>query len=230
MKDNLVDYMSERYKKEDFSYANPGPVITISREAGCPAKRIAEKLANELNTKEVELGKAERWRWISKEILAETAKELNVDPVAIEYAFNYETRTIIEDVLFSHSEKYYKSDRKIRSTIAHVIRTMANKGHVVIVGRGSVAICHDIPRSLHIHLEAPLEWRVIMISEKYKIPLDQARKYAIDIDQKRNEFREFFEGKKNDYTWFDLKLNCMTFEIDEIVSILSDIIDIRKLL
>ena len=55
-----------------------------------------------------------------------------------------------------HNPKdYYKSDLKIRTTIAKVIRKFANEGNAIIVGRGGVAITRDIPLSLHIFLEAP---------------------------------------------------------------------------
>jgi cytidylate kinase len=106
---------------------------------------------------------------------------------------------------------------------------MAHEGYVIIVGRGGVAITHDIPRSLHINLEAPLEWRTARVAENYKISLDEARKSALEIDKNRKEFREYFQGKETDYTRFDLIFNCMTFTIEEIVHIILKAAEIRKL-
>jgi len=99
---------------------------------------------------------------------------------------------------------------------------------VVIVGRGGVAITRDIPLSLHVNLEAPLEWRVLRISEKHNLSLEEAEKYAKDIDKKRKQFREYFEGKNTDYTQFDLTFNTMTLSIDEIVKIIMKAIDVRR--
>jgi cytidylate kinase len=109
---------------------------------------------------------------------------------------------------------------KIRTTIAKVIRKFANEGNAIIVGRGGVAITRDIPKSLHIYLEAPLEWRALRVAEKHNWSIDQARNYAQSIDKKRSSFRDFFQGKGNDYTRFDIKLNCMTLETDQIIDII----------
>ena len=106
---------------------------------------------------------------------------------------------------------------------------MAHEGHVIIVGRGGVAITHDIPRSLHVMLEAPLEWRTLRVAENYQISQEEAKKNAIEIDKKRKEFRDYFQGKESDYTWFDLTINCMAFSIEEIVHIILKAAEIKKL-
>jgi cytidylate kinase len=75
-----------------------------------------------------------------------------------------------------------------------------------------------------------LEWRVLRTSAKLDMSLEDAEQYAVDIDRKRKQFREFFEGKNTDYTRFDLSFNCMTLSIDEIVSIIIRASEIRKLI
>jgi len=132
--------------------------------------------------------------------------------------------------LLAQSKDYYKSDLKIRSTIAKVIRRFANEGNAIIVGRGGVAITRDIPKSLHVFLEAPLEWRALRLAEKDNIPVEQARSYAQSIDKKRNLFRDFFQGKGTDYTRFDIKLNCMTLEVGEITDIIVGALRTRSML
>jgi cytidylate kinase len=107
---------------------------------------------------------------------------------------------------------------------------MAYEGNVIIVGRGGVAITHDIPRSLHIMLEAPIEWRTTRIAETYKISQEEARKTAMDVDKKRKEFRDYFQGKDTDYTRFDLTIDSMSFSIEEIVHIVLKAAEIKRLL
>lgn len=220
MKSDLSKYKETWYKEDAAKNIFPGPVVTISRELGCPAKKIACKLCEELNKIKSSKAKEHVWRWISKEILSDSAKELNVDCNQIEYIFNYKSRNILEDLLLAQSKDYYKSDIKIRSTIAKVIRGYAVKGNAIIVGRGGVAITRDIPKSFHIMLEAPLEWRGVRVASKYKLSLEQARSFSMSIDKKRAHFRDIFQGKGNDYTRFDMKLNCMTLSNDEIVDII----------
>jgi cytidylate kinase len=231
MKVDLLKYMSSRLQEECGNIGQPGPVITISRLYGCPAKKIAQNLTDLLTEKMVVRGyKKIQWKMITKEIMSESARELEVDPNRIKYVFDYQQKGLIDDILSSHLNKYYKSDRKIRNTVGRVIRNIACEGYAVIVGRGGVAITRDIPRSLHVNLEAPLEWRVLRISEKNLLSLDDAEKYAIDIDKKRKQFREYFEGKNTDYTQFDLTFNCMTLSIDEIVRIIMKAVEVRNLI
>ena len=228
MKVDLLKYMSERYLKEEIHVDNSGPVITISREAGCPAKKISSKLTQILNEKLEAKRKKPIWKWVSKEILSESAKELKVNPEKIEYVFNYEQKNFFDELLASHSSKYYKSDRKIRNTVAKVIRSIANEGNAIIVGRGGVAITKDIERSLHINLHAPSEWRAIRYCEKHCLTIEEARKMVKDVDKKRDQFRNYFHGKGTDYTEFDITYNCMTFSIDEIAHSIANIIELRK--
>ncbi|PID91671.1 MAG: hypothetical protein CSA96_06930 [Bacteroidetes bacterium] len=219
MKIDISKYLTDWYKEDTAKDFYPGPVVSISREVGCPAKRIAAELTKKLNKLKRVHAKDLPWRWISKEIMMESAREMNVDSSQIRHVFDYKTRNTLEDLLLAHSKDYYKSDLKIRSTIAKVIRRFANEGNAIIVGRGGVAITRDIPKSLHVYLEAPLEWRAMRVAEKQNFAIEQARSYAQNTDKKRSQFRDFFQGKGNDYTRFDLKINCMTLDINEITDI-----------
>ena len=187
---DLLKYMSDRIHEENGRNKEPGPVITISREYGCPAKIIAGRLGEELSRKMYIKGKEIKWKYVTKEIMAESARALEVDPEKIKYVFQYEQKSLMDNIVSAQFNKYYKSDKMIRNTVAKVIRNMAHEGHVIIVGRGGVAITHDIPRSLHIMLEAPMEWRILRIAENYKISQEDAKKAALEVDKKRKEFRE----------------------------------------
>lgn len=230
MKTDLLSYLTQRYYKDERSKTEPGPVITISREYGCPAKDVAAKLSEVLNNKMIVKGEKPLWRWISKEILNEVARELEMDPEEIRYVFEYERKGIFDDILKSHSQKYYKNDKRIRNTIGKVIRSLGVQGHIIIVGRAGVVLTKDIPRSLHVNLEAPLEWRALRTSEKKCMTIEQARKYALDMDRKRREFREYYAGKDTDYTRYDVTFNCMTLSVGEIVDALLKIAELRKLI
>ncbi|MBN1115708.1 MAG: cytidylate kinase-like family protein [Bacteroidales bacterium] len=231
MEFDLLKYMSNRLKEDEGGSEESGPIVTISRLYGCPAKKVAIGLSEKLNQKNLAAGKiTQKWKFITKEILSESARELEMAPKQIKYIFDYEQKSIIDDILSSHSLKYYKSDRKIRNTIAKVIRNMAYEGRIIVVGRGGVAITRDIPKSLHINLEAPMEWRKVQVAQKDNLSLEEAEKHIIDIDKKRKQFREYFEGKNTDYTWFDITFNCMTQSVEEIVSIITKAVEVRKLL
>ncbi len=230
MKIDISKYLTQRYieslENQDFE----GPVITIAREFSCPAKKIASRLTTRLNSIKSSKAKSIPWRWINKEILSESAKELNLDPADIDYVFKYEKKNFFDDILSSQSNKYYKSDRKIRSTIAKVIRNISSEGNVIIIGRGGVALTREVERSLHVMLEAPLEWRAARVAQKYCMTEKEAAKFAINIDNKRREFREYFHGKETDYTRFDITYNVMTLSQDEIAESIISLMQVRNLI
>ncbi len=229
MKIDLSRYLDDWYKEDPAKNIYPGPVVTLSREVGCPAKKIAAALTDRLNSEKKTKAKDHPWRWISKEIMMESARELNVDSSQIKHIFDYKNRGVLEDLLLAQSKDYYKSDLKIRTTIAKVIRKFANEGNAVIVGRGGVAITRDIPKSLHVFLEAPPEWRALRVAEKYDMSIEQARNFAQNIDKKRARLRDFFQGLGNDYTGFDIKLNCMTLETQEMIDIIVGALRTRSM-
>lgn len=227
---DISQYLQERYYEKLREKTFEGPVVTISREQGCPAKSVARELASRLTELDSKKDKDFPWRWISKEILQEAAKNLGVPESEIKYVFQYEKRTILDDIIKSHSKKYYKSDRAIRKTIARVIHNLGTEGNVIIVGRGGVSICRDIAKSLHLFLTAPLEWRALRLSEKYCISVEEAKKFAQDTDKKRKEFREYFHGKETDYTFFDLSINCMTLSVREIIDMITHTLKLREMI
>ena len=226
---DISKYMSDRLQQEGGQFRESGPVITISREYGCPSKLIAAALADELSRKMYVRGKDIKWKYVTKEIMAESARALEVNPEKIQYVFSYEQKSVMDDILAAQFNKYYKSERKIRNTVAKVIKNMAYEGHVIIVGRGGVAILQDVPRSLHVMLEAPLEWRLKRASETNCIPLEEARKNAVEIDRNRREFRDYFKSKESIGIRFDLTFNCQKFSIEEIVQIILKAAEVRKL-
>jgi len=225
---NLVQYLIDRHKESQTHCSEPGPVITISREMGCAGTQLSQMLVKELNYR-YEFKGGSPWKWIGKEeIQIAAAHVLNLPPEEISYVLEAKKKTMMDDILQSFSSKYYKNDRTIRKTVKDVIRSIACQGRVVILGRGGVAITRDIPRSLHINLEAPLEWRTIRISEKLEIEPKAAESYILEIDRKREEFRDYFGGKNTDYTRFDISFNSMTLTIREIVDIIIKTMEIRK--
>ncbi|MFO7933567.1 MAG: hypothetical protein R6U78_05745, partial [Bacteroidales bacterium] len=95
MKTDLSRYLNEWYKAEPNGNLYPGPVVTLSRKVGCPAKKLAARLTERLNTIKSSGSKDHPWRWISKEILHESARELEVDSDQIQHIFDYKSRKVL---------------------------------------------------------------------------------------------------------------------------------------
>ncbi len=226
---NLFEqYFNQILHEEKTKLVETGPYISISREFGCMANKIAEKIARELSKRERDSKK--KWKWINKSILQESSKALELSPSKIEYVFQSQSKSMIDEIVSAMATRYYKSDKKIRKTIVDVIRAIAKSGHIIIVGRGGVAFAKDNPKSLHIKLVAPVEWRVDRIAKNYNKTKKDALKYIKDIDMERKYLIESFIGFKSDNSIFDIVLNRKTLSEKEIVSTIIHLLEAKGLI
>ncbi len=226
--------MENRFKPEKRSKKESllpyGPVVTISRMYGCPAKRIAAMLTSAIN-QIVENNKSqEKWTLLGKEILEQSAKELHLKPDLIKEIANTHGQGLIDDILLSFTNKYYPGDIKVKHTIGDIINEYAIRGKVVMVGRGGVALLRDVKKSVHIKITAPLEWRINDVSKRYMITLDEAERRIKEIDLKRDHLRKFFAGKKIDDSVFDIIFNYYTCTEEEIISCTIKLMEKRDMI
>lgn len=184
-----------------------GPVITISRQSGCSGNDFGEKLQKAIHQVYKKQSIKRNWKRINKEILETSARELDLDPKKIKYVFDSEQRTTMNEIMESMFTKYYKSDQVIRKTIINTIKEYAYSENKIIVGRAGVAIAHDLKKSFHIRLVAPVEWRTNQIAVRYEYSMEDALLYIQEIDQKRRLLIEEFYGGEFDDSIFDIVFN-----------------------
>ncbi len=218
----------EAHTKQNIDIHHYGPIITISREAGCSAREIAQLFYRSINQGISDNDK--KWKCIDKNIILDSAKKLDLPARKIKYVFNSQKKSSMDEIVESLSSRYYKSDKIIRKTIAEVMRGFAEKGNTIIVGRAGVALSQHVNRSLNIRLIAPLQWRIEQISQKHNISEEIAEQYIIEIDAKRTALIEEFYGKKLDNSMFDILFNCKNIPKDEIVQIGMKLLKDRHLI
>jgi len=225
----LLKYMNERAKPEmKKAIETPGPVITISRECGCSGREFAEKLIEKINHKIN--NPAQNWKWVNKEILGLASKELKINPDQIKNLLNTVDKNFLDEIVSSFTVKYYAPDAKIKRAIRDVVRHLAIRGNVVIVGRGSEVLTQDIERSIHIKLYAPLKWKVDVIRKRDSISADEAKKLVIQTDKRRLKFVEGYLLKDQDKVVYDIDFNCAKFSQDEIIELILKVAEVKSLL
>lgn len=231
MENLLMKYFEARIKNEA-DHKEPGPVITISREYGCPSKILAAMLVEKLRQTDRETpAHPFLWKWIGRELLEESAKDLKVDPKHINHIFDYQERSIIDDILAAtRKDGSYKSDHAIKKSVGKVIRSMGERGHVVIVGRAGVVINRDIKKSLHVRLMAPLDWRITSTMQMLNLTREKALELITLKDANRKRFLEYYLGQKFHMQIFDVVYNCAYLSLEEITeSIMATVIN-RKMI
>jgi len=228
---NLFEkYFNEVLNPQAPKQIETGPYISISRDFGCMANSIAQKLSVELSKYNYNRGTQKPWTWLNNSILLASAKTLEISPSKIEYVFQSQKKTMMDEIVGAMSAKYYKSDRKIRKTITDVIRSIAKSGNVIMVGRGGVAFAKDNPQSIHVKLTAPIEWRVEHISKNYNKTKSEALRYILEVDQERKYLIDSFMGYDTDISIFDIMFNRKSMSEEEIITIILNLAEARKLI
>ncbi len=227
MENNILHYLSKRIEGEK-AFTEPGPIITISREYGCYASQIAEKLCSRLNQILVSKDKKPLWKWISKEILEKAAEDLKQHPSNISHIFGAEEKPMLGDLIISFSNKSYTSDSKIKKTIIDVVKRYAENGNVIIVGRAGCVITKDFQKTFHIKLFAPIEWRIEQIQKRFQITAEEAKQKVLTNDQHRATFMGFFRGNIPDSQLFDMTFNRATIPEDIIIDSILNVLELNK--
>ncbi len=230
MSNTLVSYLNKRLTRSvapGRENKPPGPVITISRQVGCSGLELAYALAERLN----KTTSFEGWRVLSKEILNHSARELNLEPERVAKIFKQEERTMVDEIISAFSEKKYKSDKKIKKTVVEVIRSFAEDGFCIIVGRASNVIAADLRNSLHIRLVAPLEERILCIMNKNSWTHQESIRFIERVEKERYAYRHAAMPERGpDEELFDLTFNRSHFTTEMIVDVIMLAIEEKKIL
>lgn len=220
MNNTLMVYLNKRLHKIEHKYmaanAQPGPVICISREVGCGGVNIARLLAADLDKQTY----CKKWKVLSKEILEESARELDMEPDRLNSYLKEGDRTLFDDILSAFSEKRYKSDRKINKTLIDLISSFSNDGYCIIVGRAGHIIARDIEKSLLVRLTAPLEWRVRQIMEKNELNMREAIDFIEKTEKERHNLRKHIAGDDATEDEFDLTINIARMNIADVIGLM----------
>jgi cytidylate kinase len=225
----LSKYLAASIDKKNSADDHKGLVITISRQKGCGAYPIANMLIDKMNALKYPYGKRVPWRLISKEIMEESASKLEMKPALIDPILDKYGKSVFNEIILSLTHQSLPSDIKIKNTIRSVIENAANEGNIIIIGRGGVSITRNFKNSLHIRLEAPLDWRIKAIARQNNISLPQAEKLVKERDMQRTALKLYFLGKPTtDHHIYDLVINVSTMERSEIAEAIFSIVKMRQ--
>ncbi len=210
--EKFFDYFDGRYRNAILSKPSndDGPVITISRMTGCDARQVAENVVDILNRQY----NTTKWKWVDKEIIYAIAGELNTNPERIENFYKGIELSSVSEMIMAFSGGFV-SDLRVKKAIKDVVLSICKDGHIVLVGRGGVAISANITDALHIKLTAPFYWRVKNMMRKKNMDITAAEEYIINNDESRFNLIQAFLDKKSaniDYL-FDSVINRNTFSI-----------------
>lgn len=234
MKRFMDNYLEQSQIEGHEMNSEAGPVITISRECGCSSNRIAIKLSKILTGYSFlsEKKKNIEWRWLNKEVIINAVEELKLSPDKIKEVFMKEAKMSLNEIntAFSTEKVYDVHDQQVIEHIVTFMKQVAVQGHCIIVGRAANMVVTDIPASLAIRLQAPLEWRINRIKNVSNMNYTDARDYVLAIDRQRELFAEHVAGRKLNNCDFDVVFNYSTLTDDMIVDAIINMLKNKKII
>jgi len=139
---------------EEKGFLQPLPFVTISRQFGCVAYELAERLAARLNA-----GKPMKpWEVYDRRLLEELMTRESITPDRVREMAK-RTRSVLDDI-FMESIAGAPAEIDVFKRLVRTMLDIAADGHTVIVGRGAGIATKHLPGGVHVRLIAPLEWRL----------------------------------------------------------------------
>ena len=218
MSNALMEYLTRRMgEKQVFITGSktPGPLITISREVGCNGVKLAHKIAEKLNHKHL----GSEWKVLSKEVFYESARELGIEPEKVRRVFKTDSHTF-NDILNAFGTKKFKSERKVIKTVNEVIRSFAEEGFCIIIGRAGHIIAHDIKNALHLRMLAPWEYRIKTIMHNNHFNREEAIEFISKVEKERKTFRKAILKDSPENDMFDLCINRASFQDEAAIELI----------
>ena len=167
--------------------APPKPFVTISRQAGVGGRSLALMLVERLNA--VDPGPLP-WTLWDNEIVQRVVAEQHLPEERVR-ALEEHAPTWFEECLAGLAlagPRDAPEELVIYHRVAAVIRSLAELGRVVILGRGGAFITEDLKGGVHLRLVAPLEHRVARLAEVSGMRREAAAEKIRETDERRTAF------------------------------------------
>lgn len=196
--------------------------VTISRQAGCGALAVAQKLAEYLQSHSPK--DACPWTVFDRNLMDKVLEDHNL-PTRLARLLPENTVSKIDDILAELFEVRPSVETIVRQTTETVLR-LAGLGSVILIGRGGTVITAKLPHVLHVRLVAPLEKRVEYAHKEYNkfnLTADQARKFCLNEDRGRERYlKKYFNADINDPLLYHMIINTGLVNYDDAAKMIGD--------
>jgi cytidylate kinase len=178
--------------------------VTISRQAGCGALLVAEKLAGYLQQHSPQERAA--WTVFDRELMDKVLADHDL-PQHLAKFLPEDRVSQIEDALADIFRVRPTAHTVIEQT-AETMLHLAELGCVILIGRAGNIVTAKLPHVLHVRLVAPLADRIERITrDDHKSPA-AARRFCLEEEQARTRYmKTYFNADINDPLQYHLILN-----------------------
>lgn len=184
-----------------------GKSITISRDYGCGAVELAQALANDLG-----------YEYIDKSLVVDLAKKMKTsegeitsyeDGISLglfKFIDKFMTTAKVKNIL---SDDFgYVDNEGYRIALEGLMADLADRGSVVIVGRGGQIILQNRPDVIHVRLIGSLEYKKGFLAAKSGMTREEAETLIKAKEDERRKYHEkMFNRYHNDPTLYHVMIN-----------------------
>ena len=178
--------------------------ITITREYGAGGGEVAKKLAEALG-----------WEVLDRELLHQAAEIEHVPDAELE-------RLDKKAVSMADRFRLHPPHQKYLHGLTEAARQAAERGNVVLVGRGARHLLGEMPDAFHLRLVAPREWRAERMARLEGWSPDKARARCLEVDRIRDLFTRYFFGPSaTEPAQYDLVVNTARVPLDDVTNVVA---------
>src|ERR1700690_447925 len=167
--------------------------VTLSRQTGCGALVVAEKLAEYLQQHSKH---APIWTVFDRNLMDKVLEDHNL-PAYLARFLPEDRISQLEDFL----DEMFEVHPPVRTIVHQTAETMlklAALGNVILIGRGGNVVTSRLPDVLHVRLVAPFEKRVEHAHKYYNMTKAEAHKFCLSEDKGRARYlKKYFNADIN---------------------------------
>jgi cytidylate kinase len=207
---------------ESLAQKNVRRAVTISRQAGCGAFVVAEKLAHYLQAHSA--GNACPWTVFDRNLIDKVLEDHNL-PACLAKFLPEDRVSELEDLMADVFGVHPPSTTVLQQT-AETMLKLADAGNVILIGRGAHIVTARLPHVLHVRLVAPLQKRVehaCQFYHDYNKSETQARKFCLREDRARRRYlKKYFGADIENPLLYHMIINTGLVSYDDTARIIGD--------
>lgn len=193
-------------------------VVTIGRQYGSGGKIIGEKLAKALGVP-----------FYDKELLTEAARKSGICQEMFESNDEKPTSSLLYSlVMGTYSGDSLPLNHKLFLAQFDAIRSLADKGSCVIIGRCADYALEDYKNVINVFIHAKMEDRIDRAVAQYGIDINKAEDIIVKTDKKRASYYNFYSSKKwGNVDNYDITVDSSVLGIDDTVKLLKEFVELK---
>jgi len=196
-----------------------GHAVTISRQAGCGALVVAEKLIKLLQAHSPK--GVPPWTVFDRNLMDKVLEDHHL-PARLAQFLPEDRASQLQDIMDDLFGWRPASGTVVQHT-AETILHLAEMGRVILIGRGANVVTAKLPNVFHVRLVAPLEKRIEHAHEYYNMSKKAAHDFILREDGGRRRYlSKYFKARIDDPLLYHLIINTGLVSYDEAARMIAE--------